>query len=160
MTQDRIAGFAVRADQSRSGEPRRVFGETIFVKVSSADTTGTFEVVEEITPPQGGPPLHLHKREEEWLYVVEGKFLFQINGQETQASVGDSVFLPRGVPHTFQNVSNLPGRLLGVVAPGGLEHFFRALAQICAEGPPAATVLSPLFGKYGLELLGPPLAAR
>jgi mannose-6-phosphate isomerase-like protein (cupin superfamily) len=160
MRQDTIAGFEVRAGQSRSGEPLRLLGETIFVKVSADDTAGAFEVAEEITPPQGGPPLHLHKREDEWLYVIDGKFLFEMNGGRIEASAGSSVFVPRGVPHTFQNIGNSPGRLLGVVAPAGIERFFRAPAQICVEGPPEHTVVAPLFEKYGLELLGPPLAAR
>jgi mannose-6-phosphate isomerase-like protein (cupin superfamily) len=159
MTQD-IAGFVVEAGQSRSGEPLRLLGETIFVKVSGDDTTGAFEVAEEITPPQGGPPLHLHKREDEWLYVVEGKFLFEMDGRRLEASAGNSVFVPRGVPHTFQNIGDSPGRLLGLVAPAGIERFFRALAEICVDGPPALAALSPLFENYGLELLGPPLGAR
>jgi uncharacterized cupin superfamily protein len=116
-------------------------------------------VVEEITPSQGGPPLHLHKREDEWLYVIDGKFLFEMNGRRIEASVGSSVFVPRGVPHTFQNIGNSPGRLLAIVTPAGTERFFRALGQLCQNGPPAPTVLRPLFAEYGLELLGSPLAA-
>jgi quercetin dioxygenase-like cupin family protein len=132
MRQDTIAECAVNANCSRSGDPLHFLGETVFIKVSSEDTTGVFEVVEEITPPQAGPPLHLHKRQDEWLYVLEGKFLFEINGQRIEAPVGHSIFLPRGVPHTFQNIGNSPSKLLAVVAPGGIERF---LPSTCPELP-------------------------
>ncbi len=160
MTQDTMIGFSIGPGDSRSGEPLRLLGETISIKVRGADTGGAFEIAEEITPPQGGPPLHLHKREDEWLYVLEGTFLFEMAGQQVKATAGASVFVPRGVPHTFQNVGEGPGRLLGVIAPAGIEQFFRALAKTCEHGVPSASELAPLFQQHGLELLGPPLAAR
>jgi mannose-6-phosphate isomerase-like protein (cupin superfamily) len=128
MGPNTIAGFSLEAGQSRSGAPLHFLGETIFVKVSSDDTADRFEVIEEITPAQGGPPLHLHKREDEWLYILAGKFLFETDGRRLEAAPGTSVFLPRGVPHTFQNICGSPARLLGVTAPAGMERFFRALA--------------------------------
>jgi quercetin dioxygenase-like cupin family protein len=160
MAQDRIAEFAVSAGCSRSGEPLRFLGETVFVKVSHEDSSGAFEVVEELTPAQGGPPLHLHRGQDEWLYVLEGKFVFEMNGQRTEASAGCSVFLQKGVPHTFQNIGNSAGRLLAVVAPAGIERFFRALAQSCVGESPAPTALQRIFQEHGVELLGPPLASR
>jgi uncharacterized cupin superfamily protein len=117
-------------------------------------------VIEEITASQGGPPLHLHKGQDEWLYVLEGKFLFEINGEQIEASAGSSVLLRRCVPHTFQNIGNSPGKLLAVVAPAGIERFFRALAQSCLEGTPEPTALQCIFKEYDVELLGPTLAAR
>jgi quercetin dioxygenase-like cupin family protein len=160
MAQDTISEFAVSAGSSRRGEPLHFLGETVFVKVSHQDTSGAFEVIEELTQPESGPPLHLHKSQDEWLYVLEGTFVFDINGQRTEASAGSSAFLPKGVPHTFQNVGNSPGKLLAVVAPAGIERFFQALAESCAGGPPEPMALQHIFQENGVELLGPPLAVR
>lgn len=150
----------MKSGESRSGEPLRFLGETVLVKLSGADTAERYEIVEETTPPQGGPPLHAHKVQNEWLYVLEGSFLFEMDGRQTEGTAGDCVFVPHGVPHTFQNIGGSSGRLLAVVEPAGLEPFFRDLAEVCKQGLPDMAKILPLFGKHGQELLGPPLAAR
>jgi len=76
------------------------------VKLSGADTGGRFTIVEETTPSMSGPPLHQHSREDEWLFILEGKYRIQIGEQMLFAMAGDSLFAPRGIPHTFQNVSD------------------------------------------------------
>jgi len=160
MTTNTITGFALQSGESRSRDPLLLLGETIFVKLSGADTGDRYEIVEEATPPQGGPPLHLHKAQNEWLYVLEGRLLFEMDGRQVEGTAGTSVFVPRGVPHTFQNIGASPARLLGVAEPAGLEAFFRDLAEMCKQGPPEMAKLGPLFEQHGQELLGPPLAAR
>ena len=80
--------------------------------------------------------------------------------RQIEGMPGASVFVPRGVPHTFQNTGDAPGRILGVVEPAGLEGFFRELAEITKQGLPETSVLNSVFEKHGQELLGPPPAVR
>ncbi len=154
-------GFTVEAGSSRIGKTLCVVGDEVSIKISSRDTNGAFAVAEDRTPPMAGPPLHLHHAQDEWWYVVEGEYLFEIDGRQVRARAGDTVFAPRGSRHTFQNVGTTTGRTLVTVAPGGLDVFFEELSAAVPPGTdPAPEALSALFQKHGLELLGPPLATR
>jgi len=145
------------------GEGRRIKipGAEITVKISSRDTGGAFAVLEGRTPPSQGPPLHLHREQDEWWYIVEGEFRFEVDGQAIYACAGDTVFAARGTKHTFQNIGIEPGRMLTTVVPGGLDLFFEELEMVAARGTvPDPTKLAPLCEKYAFEMLGPPLATR
>src|SRR5215469_7975862 len=107
----------VGVHEGRLPEPFRFLGETIFVKVSGADTAGRFAILEETTPPQSGPPLHAHQREDEWLYVLEGEVLCEVDGQQRVARPGESVLVRKGAAHTFQNIGAAPSRVLAVIEP-------------------------------------------
>ncbi len=131
------------------------------MKISSKDTNGAFVVMESLVPPKAGPPLHLHHEQDEWWYILEGQFLFEVDGRQFQAGPGATVFTARGTRHTFQNIGDTPGRTIITVVPGGLDTFFEELTLAAPRGTvPDPAKLVPLFQKYGLELLGPPLGAR
>ena len=156
-TNSRRDAFMVEA-----GDGRRihVIGNDVTVKISSRDTGGAYAVFEGITLPQNGPPLHMHREQDEWWYILEGEFRFQVDGEEIYAGPGATVFAPRGSRHTFQNIGHEPGRTLTTVVPGGLDLFFEELETVAPRGAvfdPAKMV--PLFEKHGMELLGPPLPA-
>lgn len=140
------------------GEPLNVFGDLIYVKLSGKDTNGLLAVMEDVTQPGEGPPLHVHHREDEGFYVLEGSYVFEVDGCRIEAREGDFFWVHRRTPHTFQNVGSAPGRLLITVQPAGLEDFFGELSRL--EGPPVPETVAPIFFQYGLELLGPPLSAR
>ena len=147
--------------EPRDGKAIHVVGDEVIVKVSSHDTDGAFAVFEGRTQPHHGPPLHLHRDEDEVWRVLEGEYLFEVDGEEIYAGPGATVYAPRGTRHTFQNIGRTPGRLVTTVVPGGLDLFFEELEGIAPRGSslePAKAV--PLFEKYGLELHGPPLAER
>ena len=152
--------FVVEAQQPRSQQVFHFLGDTIIVKLSGADTDGRFTIVEETTPSLSGPPLHQHSREDEWLYILEGEYRIQVGEQVHLAKAGDSLFAPRGIPHTFQNISNVPSRILGFAWPAGIEEFFKEMVVACANGMPEVAQLQPIFHRYGLELLGPPLSSK
>jgi len=138
-----------------------IFGDQLWIKLSHGDTGGSYAIIEDVTPPQGGPPLHRHSREDESFYVLEGDFVFEVDGERIAAGPGSTVFAPRGTAHTFQNVGARPGRMLLIVQPAGLDVFFDEVAQaVAGAARPDVALVVPLFQKYGLELLGPPLAAR
>jgi len=157
-----VPAFVVRAGLTRAGAaPIFVVGDEVSVKVSSRDTDNAFAVLEGRTQPQQGPPLHLHHHQDEWFYILEGRYLFEVDGVQIHAGPGDTVFAPRGSRHTFQNVGSTPGRSVITVVPGGLDLFFEEVRVAAPPGcAPDPAVLSALFKKYDMELLGPPLAAR
>jgi putative tryptophan/tyrosine transport system substrate-binding protein len=116
-------------------------------------TGGAFGVWRYTSGLPGGPPLHIHRAEDEFFYVVSGEFNFQLGDCITRAPAGSFVFIPKDVVHTFQNVGPEPGVLMGTVHPGGLEGFFQELPGADAERVKA------LFKKYHMDVVGPPLAA-
>jgi mannose-6-phosphate isomerase-like protein (cupin superfamily) len=141
------------------GLPIHVVGDEVTIKISSRDTDGAFTVFEGRTRPLQGPPLHLHRDQDEWWYILEGEYRFEVDGREIHARAGDTVFAPRGTRHTFQNTGNSPGRTLTTVIPGGLDIFFQELEAGAPRGTvPDLARIVPIFEKHGLELLGPPLA--
>jgi mannose-6-phosphate isomerase-like protein (cupin superfamily) len=151
--------FTVPSGASRVGQTLYVVGDELQVKISSRDTNGAFAVIEDNTPPQGGPPLHVHFAQDEWWYILEGDFLFQVDRQRFHAGPGDTVFAAKGTHHTFKNVGSTPGRAVVTVVPGGLDEFFEEVsAKIPKDAPPDPAVIAPLFKKHGMELLGPPIA--
>ena len=145
--------------ESRTGAALQIYTSQVKVKLSGADTAGAYAIVESVTEPQGGPPLHRHTREDESFYVLEGEFLFEVDGQRIHAGPGSAVFAPRGTVHTFKNVGATPGRMLGVVQPAGLDSFFEDMDAAGTSKEPDIAMLAQIFQKYGLELVGPPLAA-
>jgi mannose-6-phosphate isomerase-like protein (cupin superfamily) len=155
------AAFAVPAQADRLGKPLSVVGNEVRIKISSRDTNGAFAVAEDFTPPNGGPPLHLHFEQDEWWYVLEGEFLFEVDGQQIHAGPGATVFAPKGTRHTFQNVGTTTGHTIVTVVPGGLDLFFEEVdATVSPDAPPDPAAIQALFHKHGMELLGPPLAHR
>jgi len=155
------SGFAVPAGEARNGKPLPVVGDEVTIKIASRDTGGAFTVFEDVTPPRAGPPLHLHNVQDEWWYIVEGNYLFEVDGKEIHAGPGATVFAPKGSRHTFMNVGDAPARSLITVVPGGLDLFFEDLSAAAhTADPPDNEVVARIFHQHGLELLGPPLWAR
>jgi quercetin dioxygenase-like cupin family protein len=127
----------------------------------SADTGGAYAQWEAIVPPGGGPRLHVHSREDETFYVIEGEVEFQINGVHQTAAAGTYVSLPAGIPHRFRNEGIGLARLLITVTPGGLEGLF---FESGLEVEPGTTVaptpaadekqkIRAAAPRYGIELL-------
>lgn len=141
-----------------TGVPLDIYGDILYFKVTGKDTQGKYAIMESLTPPQLGPPLHVHHREDESFYILEGDYLFEVDGKQQELHAGDFAWAPRDVPHCFQNIGQTTGRMIIVIEPAGIENFFAEIAAL--TGPPDLAKALPIFGKYGLELLGPPLGAR
>jgi len=153
--QPKPAATVIRRTQTRRGDPFRIYGDTIFVKLGAQDTDGKYTLLEDVTEPGAGPPLHVHHREDEGFYILEGDYLFEADGNRFEAHAGDFVFVRRDIPHRFKNIGAALGTMLLTLEPAGIEAFFEELASV--TGPPDPTVVAPIFEKYGLELLGPPI---
>ena len=124
----------------------RWFGDGLFEFLVPNDATGGQLCVFRATLPQGfSPPRHVHTREDEVFVVVDGDAAFEIDGERLSAGPGTSVYMPRGVPHSFL-VESASATMLGVMTPGDFEHLFRSL------GVPAATRTLPPRGASALEI--------
>ena len=129
------------------------------IKATGADTNGSFSAVEVSVSPQGGPPPHVHQREDEVLYVLEGEFAFLAGDRVFTAGPGSYVHVPPGTPHRFENVGTTTGRLLAFFTPAGFEGFFFEVGRPAVEGG-TAPPLGPeeiertlaLAPKYGMEV--------
>jgi len=115
-------------------EEKLVFGEvTIVIKVSAEDSGGAMTVLEEV-PPMVDTPLHVHSREDELFYIVEGEHVITLGQREHRLGPGEAIFAPRGIPHAQRRVEPGVGRELVVLTPGGFEQFFRDLAEAERNG--------------------------
>ena len=124
-------------------------GATTF-KVTSAETSGAYAVLEQQVPAGHGPPLHVHRHETEIFYILEGKFEVTVGGRVVPAPAGTCATCPRDIPHTFRNVGDSPGRLLVTIIPGHFGDYFIE-ADGVADGDLAA--ITALCAKYGVEVL-------
>ncbi len=102
--------------------------------IDGPDAGGRFALVEHVIAPGAlAAPMHKHTNEDEFSYVLAGKFAAVLDGQEVSAGPGDLVFKPRGQWHTFWNPGDVPTRVLELISPAGLEEFFRLVDAPDAE---------------------------
>jgi quercetin dioxygenase-like cupin family protein len=155
-------GYVLAAGE---GDGRWYAGHRFDLKADAAQTGGTFSLIE-ITMRRGlEPPLHVHSREEEAFYVLEGEVEFELDGERTLAGPGAFVNIPRGVTHRFAAHTEV-SRMLSIFAPGGAEEIFRDFSVPAREpGLPPADEPLPDFEALGrrmaadgIDIVGPPLA--
>ena len=138
-----------------------VVGDRYTYIVTGAQTAGACFMFEAWVPPGNGSPPHVHSREDEAFYVVEGEFEFFVAGETIRLVSGEFLFGPRGIPHNFRNIGSTPGKLIITVTPAGLEDFFaeigtRLPSRDDAPIPPTPEDIDKLIHtipKYGLELV-------
>jgi quercetin dioxygenase-like cupin family protein len=137
-------------------------GSLMTIKARAEDTGGALGLVEGSFYEGFGPPLHVHSREDEALYVLEGQIRFRQGDDEFVAGPGAWVWGPRGVPHAFK-VESESARALVLVTPGGFEGMFEEGGVAAAESaappdqaydPEAAIAISK---KFGFDVVGPQL---
>ncbi len=127
-------------------------------KARSEQTGGALTAWESTAAPGDGPPLHLHVNEDELMYVLEGLLRFRLDETDHPAPAGSFVFIPRGVPHTWQNAGDGQARILFVFTPAspGMERFFERAAEL-PEDTRMAESFKTLASAAGMEVVGPPL---
>jgi quercetin 2,3-dioxygenase len=150
-----LDAHVTRTHESRHGATLTIGGDRCRVLVAAAQTGGSLSVLEWQGSAPGGPPLHLHHDQDEVFIVEEGQYLFQVGEQQHRLGPGDTIFLPRGVPHGFCQLG-ASGRLRYLYTPAGrMEAFFAALASV--DGPPGPAAAEALFAAHGMQVVGPPL---
>jgi len=152
-------GFITRSGETRNGmhlTMKGVTANTLDLKIGSADTDGGMAVFEQIgKSPNGGPPLHVHAAQDEYFHVLDGSYRFQVGDERFPASMGDTVFLPRGVPHAFIQLTDHARMLVTYQPAGDMEAFFQETAQWTT--PPSKEEVARVFLAHGMEVVGPPL---
>jgi len=145
---------AVAAGDDCFGEMHQIGDHFVRFKVGTGETGGNLFVAENVFPAKGGPGRHVHPHQDEWFYVLEGEFIFEIGDQRFTLRDGDSALGPRQVPHVWAFTGGGTGRLLVSFAPAGrIEAFFREITS--ATSRPLHD--SALWSDHEMELLGPPL---
>jgi quercetin dioxygenase-like cupin family protein len=146
--------------QPGEGRTIAVVGDVYRFLATADDTNGKYALWEAIVPPGGGPPPHVHSREEEGFYVLGGEITFTINGERVVAAAGMFANMPVGTPHSFKNESSKPAKMLISVAPAGLEKMFFEVGVPVPKGattapPPTKDEIAKLLAvapKYGIEI--------
>jgi quercetin dioxygenase-like cupin family protein len=142
-----------------------LLGMLIRFNAVSEETGGEYSLFEATVPPRLGAPPHIHHREAEAFYVLEGEFEFVKGEGAVRANAGDFLHVPRGVAHGFTNVGQGPARFLAILTPGGIhEQLLAALGEPAqAEtlppppaGPPDARRFAEIARRYDMEFLPPP----
>ena len=142
------------------GRTFAVVGDVYRFLATDEDTNGKYAMWEAIVPPGGGPPPHVHSREEEGFYILDGEITFQFGDERIVATAGMFANMPVGTPHSFKNESDRPAKMLISVAPAGLEKMFFEVGVPVAQG---ATIASPptkaeieklleIAPRYGVEI--------
>lgn len=132
----------------------RAFGDEGTILLDTEKTGGRLASLIAVTPPGGGPPAHIHQREDEWFYVLEGDVSFMLDGAWSTAQPGDVVFAPRNSVHTFKNNTDRPIRMLIHTAPSGFEKFFEEAAiEFSRSSRPDMSRLSTIAGDYGIHFV-------
>ena len=142
------------------GRTIAVVGDVYRFLATGDDTNGKYALWEAIVPPGGGPPPHVHSREEEGFYILEGEITFHIGEDRIVATAGMFANMPVGTPHSFRNESSTLAKMLISVAPAGLEQMFFEVGVPVAQGattaaPPAKDEIERLLTiapRYGVEI--------
>ncbi|SDF55420.1 Cupin domain-containing protein [Dyadobacter soli] len=150
--------------KAKAGEGRKhghiqlkgVNANVLDLKISGSDTNGGLAIFEQTSLSQGsGTPLHVHPAQDEVFYVIEGSYEFLVGKERFSLTVGDSIFLPRLVPHAWTQAS-AKGKMLVTLQPAGkLENFFVQMAALDHE--PSQEEVARIFEENEMKVVGPPL---
>lgn len=144
------------------GRTIAVVGDVYRFMATGEETDGKYAMWEAIVPPGGGPPPHVHSREEESFYILEGEITFQVDGKQIVATEGMFANMPVGSLHSFKNNTDKTAHMILSVAPAGLENMFFEVGMPAEFGqvpplPSQAEIekLLAIAPKYGVEIKVP-----
>ena len=136
-------------------------GALLIVKATGEQTGGAFSLIDNVGPPAGASPYHVHHNEDEAVYVYEGEITFYVGVERIKAEPGTWVYAPREVPHGFRIEGASPAKMLLLYTPAGFEQYFVEVGEPARELtlPPAERPdierLTSVGAKYDIEILGP-----
>ena len=123
------------------------------VRITSRETGGAYCVCEMTTLPGDGVPLHVHDRDEEFYYILEGAYEIQAGDERFSAEAGSMVAIPREVPHRFRNAGDVVARALMIFRPGGFDELIGELRQAAAAGTVDEERRHAILTKWGVTFL-------
>jgi mannose-6-phosphate isomerase-like protein (cupin superfamily) len=130
--------------------------QDVIVKAGAQDTGGVCAVLEMHHPPEVGPPLHVHKHEDEGFYILEGHYqftLFTPDKQTREVSAGDFVMAAKGVAHSFRSLGPETGKMLVYFTPAGVEAYFEASSRILPDDPERKAKCQELNRRFGIAIV-------
>lgn len=133
----------VRAE--RSTDPRDPLDQWLF---DAESTGGTFALNVSTLEPGEGPPMHVHRHEDETYVVIEGRLDVDVDGRSERLEAGDAAFLPRGAPHALRNPGPDRSKVLMLVHPPGLERFFKEMARLRSSGTATPEAVATLVARF------------
>lgn len=146
------------------GEHRHFLNHVATTKIDPGES-GSLSAIEFVAPKGFGPPLHVHEDEDEMMVVLDGEIVFRSGGREQTGVSGSTVFLPRGVPHTFQVLSESARFTTVTASPKGAPRFGRFVAELGDDlAEPVAPdpveidpgAVAEAGARHGITILGPP----
>ncbi|PWB71831.1 cupin [candidate division GN15 bacterium] len=151
-----VRSLMVPAGQDSFEEQRSLGISTVTFKRTPSYLSDAM-IIENTFHAKGGPPRHRHLHQDEWFYIVDGEFSFEIGTERYTLTRGDSLFAPRRVSHVWAHTGEGRGKVLIAFFPAGqMEAFFRIVTDRNAMPPEDPK----LWYDHGMELLGPPLRVR
>ena len=126
------------------------------VLASREDTDGEFTLLRAQKEPMGfGPPLHIHEDAAEAFYILEGEYRMFVEDREQVCGPGTFVYVPRGMPHTFQVVSEQPGVKLNLFTPAAMIGFFEELSSAKGAFTTTPDLLERIAARHNMTVVGP-----
>jgi len=149
--------FKIAAGKGRFGESFLYKGKhPNDIKISGKDTANQLAMFEYIGYDKIGPSLHVHFFQDEIFYVIDGQYRFVVGNETMILNVGDTIFLPRNIPHTWIQLTE-KGKMIYFVAPAGkAEEFFRIMNNLNHQ--PTKEEVDKIHEKCGMKIIGPPLS--
>jgi quercetin dioxygenase-like cupin family protein len=135
--------------------PFPILGEMITIVVPATQTNGASATIKVDVPPGGGPPAHIHTREDEVFVVTQGHFRFWHGGMVADGEPGSVVYMPRNEAHQFRNVGTTAGSVVATIMPAGLEQMFLTISQRGLTAPKDLSELVALGKQYGITYVAP-----
>tara|TARA_R110001632_G_scaffold153430_1_gene271275 strand:+ start:238 stop:843 length:606 start_codon:yes stop_codon:yes gene_type:complete len=152
-------GFKINAGEGRIHghiQLKGVNANILDVKISGSDTDNDLAIFEQTSLSQGkGTPFHVHSTQDEIFYILEGAYYFKVGEETYNLTIGDSIFLPKKVPHAWTQVSER-GKMIVILQPAGkLENFLVAMSSLDHE--PGPKEIEQIFADNEMQVVGPPL---
>jgi quercetin dioxygenase-like cupin family protein len=122
-----------------------------------SDSGGAMSIVDTLSPVNASPPRHVHDKEDEIFVLLSGVCEFWADGEMFTRSAGETVFVPRGVEHTYRVIGDKPCRHLVILTPGGFEGFFYDMARQQCRIPEDMAAIEQSAARFNLRFTGPPL---
>ena len=127
--------------------------------LATAETDGVMSITDSVSPPNSGPPRHIHHDADETFVLLTGDSEFWLEGERFTRGPGQTVFVPRGKEHSFRIISDIPARHLVILTPGGFESFFAEMASGHYCIPENMEEITRIAANYKLTFTRPPLSA-
>lgn len=143
----------LRVLTAEEGRHYNVLGSAMIYKATSQDTGGAYSLAVETTPPHAGLPMHVHHREDEAMYILDGEYEIKCGADVFRATPGTFVFLPRDTPNGYMTCGETPGRFIYITSPGGFEALVAETSEVTMQGKPDMHAVHAIANRHGVDFV-------